>query len=119
MEAEQRLIRRFLEQLHEQQLEDVVFRLMRERGLSYRGLARATGLSAGYLNHIVHGNRPVPSNDVIAEVERRMGLKVSRIGVEYPAPNRIGGSRSRKTRSGSTGRPSRARSRGPHPATVR
>ena len=26
---------------------------------------RDTGLSAGYLNHLVHGNRPVPSNDVV------------------------------------------------------
>ena len=40
-------------------------RLMGETGLTYRGLAAKTGLSAGYLNHLVHGNRPVPSNDVI------------------------------------------------------
>ncbi|HXV96680.1 MAG TPA: helix-turn-helix transcriptional regulator [Gaiellaceae bacterium] len=39
--------------------------LMAERGVTYRGLAATTGLSAGYLNHLVHGNRPVPSNDVI------------------------------------------------------
>ena len=36
-------------------------RLMGETGLTYRGLAAKTGLSAGYLNHLVHGNRPVPS----------------------------------------------------------
>ncbi len=42
-----------------------VERLMGETGLTYRGLAEKTGLSAGYLNHLVHGNRPVPSNDVI------------------------------------------------------
>ena len=42
--------------------------LMTERGITYRGLAAKTGLSAGYLNHIVHGNRPVPSNDVIARI---------------------------------------------------
>jgi transcriptional regulator with XRE-family HTH domain len=42
-----------------------VERLMDETGLTYRGLAGKTGLSAGYLNHLVHGNRPVPSNDVI------------------------------------------------------
>ena len=30
-----------------------------------RGLAAKTGLSAGYLNHLVHGNRPVPSNEVL------------------------------------------------------
>ena len=39
--------------------------LMTESGTTYRGLASRTGLSAGYLNHLVHGNRPVPSNDVI------------------------------------------------------
>jgi transcriptional regulator with XRE-family HTH domain len=43
-------------------------RLMAERGLSYRQLASRTGLSGGYLNHLVHGNRPVPANDVIANV---------------------------------------------------
>jgi len=42
-----------------------VERLMDETGLTYRALAAKTGLSAGYLNHLVHGNRPVPSNDVI------------------------------------------------------
>ena len=42
-----------------------VERLMNESGTTYRGLAGKTGLSAGYLNHLVHGNRPVPSNDVI------------------------------------------------------
>jgi transcriptional regulator with XRE-family HTH domain len=42
-----------------------VERLMNESGVTYRALAAKTGLSAGYLNHLVHGNRPVPSNDVI------------------------------------------------------
>lgn len=42
-----------------------VQRLMDERGVTYRQLASSTGLSAGYLNHLVHGNRPVPSNDVV------------------------------------------------------
>jgi transcriptional regulator with XRE-family HTH domain len=40
-------------------------RLMEETGVTYRGLAAKSGLSAGYLNHLVHGNRPVPSNDVV------------------------------------------------------
>ena len=35
-------------------------RLMAETGTTYRGLADQSDLSAGYLNHIVHGNRPVP-----------------------------------------------------------
>jgi transcriptional regulator with XRE-family HTH domain len=39
---------------------------MEEQGVTYRQLASRTGLSAGYLNHLVHGNRPVPSNDVVA-----------------------------------------------------
>ena len=39
--------------------------LMAEAGVTYRELAARTGLSAGYLNHLVHGNRPVPSNDVV------------------------------------------------------
>ncbi len=42
-----------------------VQRLMDEQGVTYRQLAARTGLSAGYLNHLVHGNRPVPSNDVV------------------------------------------------------
>ena len=45
-------------------------RLMNESATTYRGLAAKTGLSAGYLNHLVHGNRPVPSNDVIVEARR-------------------------------------------------
>jgi transcriptional regulator with XRE-family HTH domain len=40
-------------------------RLMTETGTTYRALAAKTSLSAGYLNHLVHGNRPVPSNDVV------------------------------------------------------
>jgi transcriptional regulator with XRE-family HTH domain len=43
-------------------------RLMEETGTTYRGLADRADLSAGYLNHIVHGNRPVPSNDVLARI---------------------------------------------------
>jgi len=40
-------------------------RLMADTGLTYRGLAALTQLSAGYLNHLVHGNRPVPSREVV------------------------------------------------------
>jgi transcriptional regulator with XRE-family HTH domain len=49
-------------------------RLMIETGTTYRGLADKTDLSAGYLNHIVHGNRPVPSNDVIARIAKALGV---------------------------------------------
>jgi transcriptional regulator with XRE-family HTH domain len=51
-----------------------VQRLMAENGHTYRGLAEATGLSAGYLNHIVHGNRPVPSNDVVERLAKALGV---------------------------------------------
>ena len=50
-------------------------RLMAETGITYRALAEKTGLSAGYLNHIVHGNRPVPSNDVLARIAKALGVK--------------------------------------------
>ena len=50
-------------------------RLMLETGTTYRGLADKADLSAGYLNHIVHGNRPVPSNDVIARVAEALGVE--------------------------------------------
>jgi transcriptional regulator with XRE-family HTH domain len=43
-------------------------RLMNETGVTYRALAAKTGLSAGYLNHLVHGNRPVPSNEIVEQV---------------------------------------------------
>jgi transcriptional regulator with XRE-family HTH domain len=49
--------------------------LMEERGLTYRGLAAETGLSAGYLNHLVHGNRPVPSDEVIGTLARALGVE--------------------------------------------
>ena len=35
------------------------------------GAGRQDGLSAGYLNHLVHGNRPVPSNDVVRRLQTR------------------------------------------------
>jgi transcriptional regulator with XRE-family HTH domain len=43
-------------------------RLMNETGVTYRALAAKTGLSAGYLNHLVHGNRPVPSNEIVEQL---------------------------------------------------
>ena len=50
-------------------------RLMDELGVSYRSLAAKTKLSAGYLNHIVHGNRPVPANDVIGTIAKALGIE--------------------------------------------
>ena len=48
---------------------------MAEAGITYRGLAERTGLSAGYLNHVVHGNRPVPSNDILAKLAKALGVE--------------------------------------------
>ena len=50
-------------------------RLMAENGVTYRGLADKTKLSAGYLNHLVHGNRPVPSNDVVEKLAAALGVE--------------------------------------------
>ena len=49
-------------------------RLMNETGTTYRGLASKTDLSAGYLNHLVHGNRPVPSNAVIKRLANALDV---------------------------------------------
>jgi transcriptional regulator with XRE-family HTH domain len=50
-------------------------RLMAETGITYRALAEKTALSAGYLNHIVHGNRRVPSTEVITRIGKALGVK--------------------------------------------
>jgi transcriptional regulator with XRE-family HTH domain len=49
--------------------------LMAETAVTYRELAARTGLSAGYLNHLVHGNRPVPSNDVVRTLSEALGVE--------------------------------------------
>ena len=54
---------------------ETVQRLMDELGVTYRQLAARTGLSAGYLNHLVHGNRPVPSNDVVATLAKALEVE--------------------------------------------
>lgn len=46
--------------------------LMEERHLSYRQLAYKTQLSAGYLNHLTKGTRPVPADPVIAVIARAL-----------------------------------------------
>ena len=50
-------------------------RLMTETGVTYRALADTADLSAGYLNHIVHGNRPVPGDDVIERIASALGVE--------------------------------------------
>ena len=52
-----------------------IVRLMEETSTTYRGLAAKTGLSAGYLNHIVHGSRPVPSDEVIAKLAKALQVE--------------------------------------------
>ena len=54
---------------------ETVQSLMAERGVTYRGLAVKTELSAGYLNHLVHGNRPVPSNEVVETLATALGVE--------------------------------------------
>ena len=49
--------------------------LMTELRVTYRELAARTGLSAGYLNHLVHGNRPVPSTDVVTTLAKALGVE--------------------------------------------
>jgi len=58
-----------------EQFGPAVERLMNETGVTYRALAARTGLSAGYLNHLVHGNRPVPSNDVIEVLAKALDVE--------------------------------------------
>ena len=50
-------------------------KLMDETGVTYRALAAKTNLSAGYLNHLVHGNRPVPSDDVMRTLAKALGVE--------------------------------------------
>jgi len=52
-----------------------VERLMDETGVTYRALAEKTKLSAGYLNHLVHGNRPVPSDDVMRTLAKALNVE--------------------------------------------
>ncbi len=59
-----------------------VERLLRETGTTYRVLAERTGLSAGYLNHLVHGNRPVPSNEVLGTLAKALGVEAEHF-LEY------------------------------------
>ena len=48
---------------------------MAEAGVTYRELAARTGLSAGYLNHLVHGNRPVPSTEVVTTLAKALRVE--------------------------------------------
>ena len=52
--------------------------LMQERNLSSRQMAYKTHLSAGYLNHLTKGTRPVPADNVI-----RIIATALRVGPEH------------------------------------
>lgn len=54
---------------------ETVTALMDERGLTYRTLAARSGLSAGYLNHIVHGGRPVPGDEQLERIADALGVE--------------------------------------------
>jgi transcriptional regulator with XRE-family HTH domain len=54
---------------------DAIQALMAQNLVTYRELASRSGLSAGYLNHLVHANRPVPSNEVIQGVAKALGVE--------------------------------------------
>jgi len=59
----------------EQPFGPTIERLMADTGLTYRGLASLTQLSAGYLNHLVHGNRPVPSKEVVERLAGALDIE--------------------------------------------
>jgi transcriptional regulator with XRE-family HTH domain len=59
----------------EQPFGPTMVQLMDEAGMTYRSLAAKAGLSAGYLNHVVHGNRPVPANDVVERIARALRVE--------------------------------------------
>jgi transcriptional regulator with XRE-family HTH domain len=52
-----------------------VERLMVDSGVTYREAAARTGVSAGYLNHLVHGNRPVPSDERIETIAKALDVE--------------------------------------------
>jgi hypothetical protein len=76
-------------------------RLMAERDVTYRALAHETGLSAGYLNHLVHGNRPVASDDVIGGSPKRLASSptTSRKSASVTSRNASSGCQSSSTGS--------------------
>jgi len=56
--------------------------LMEERHLSYRQLAYKTKLSAGYLNHLTKGTRPVPADPILAVLAEALCVEAD-FFVEY------------------------------------
>ena len=46
-----------------------------ESAIRYRALVARAGLAAGHPNHLVHGNRPVPSTDVVRTLAEALGVE--------------------------------------------
>jgi transcriptional regulator with XRE-family HTH domain len=59
----------------EERFGPTIERLLADTGTTYRALAAKTELSAGYLNHLVHGKRPVPSDDVIETLAHALDVE--------------------------------------------
>ena len=57
---------------------------MQEKGVTYRALADQTNLSAGYLNHLVHGNRPV-IHEIVLRLSKALGVEPSTSAKPPPA----------------------------------
>jgi transcriptional regulator with XRE-family HTH domain len=47
---------------------------MATSGTTYRELGAKSDLSAGYLNHLVHGERPVPHDEVVERLARALDV---------------------------------------------
>jgi transcriptional regulator with XRE-family HTH domain len=52
-----------------------VIRLMAASGTTYRELGAKSGLSAGYLKHLVQGKRPFPQDDVIERLAKALDVE--------------------------------------------
>jgi transcriptional regulator with XRE-family HTH domain len=52
-----------------------VRRLMAISRTTFRDLAATTGLSAGYLNHLVHGQRPTPADEILERIAAALGVQ--------------------------------------------
>lgn len=61
---------------------DALRELMELRRISYRRLATRTKLSAGYLNHLSCGTRPVPSDAIIKVIARALRVRPEHF-IEY------------------------------------
>lgn len=59
----------------EERFPRAVLVLMRRKPCTFRQLAEATGLSAGYVHHLTNNKRPVPENEVIERFAEALGVQ--------------------------------------------